>query len=151
VRIAAGLMVAVIVLNGCVSERAIIFPEQNQGPAQIARDQTECMAEAKESTSYADATGTGLGTTLTGSIVGAIAGALVGALAGFGGASASPHDPGTAGLILAGSVAAGAVIGWFVGTGFGVRASARQAQDQVGQAFQRCMEKRGYQVGRERH
>jgi hypothetical protein len=151
VRIAAGLLAVVIVLNGCAAERAIIFPEQNQSVEQIARDQTECTAEAQRSTSYTDATQKGLGTTLVGSIAGAIAGAVVGALVGlFVAPSGSPNDAGTAGLILAGSVAAGAVVGWFVGTGLGVRASARQTQDLVGQAFRQCMEKRGYKVGRER-
>jgi hypothetical protein len=34
--------------------------------------------------------------------------------------------------------------------GLGVKASAQQAQDLVDDAFRRCMEKRGYKVGRER-
>lgn len=84
-------------------------------------------------------------------MAGALAGAAVGALLGFVVATgASPQDPKDTGLIIAGGAGAGAVIGWFVGTGLGLKASARQAQDLVDDAVQRCMEKRGYKVGRER-
>lgn len=46
-RIAAGLLAAVILVNGC-AQRAFVFLELDQSPAQLARDQAECTAEAKE-------------------------------------------------------------------------------------------------------
>lgn len=149
-RVAAGLLATIILATGCVS-RAFVFPEHDQSPAQLAKDQAECMAEAKKNADTTEAVGRGLGTTLIGSIAGAIVGAGFGALIGFGVASAeSPSNPTDAGLIIGGGAGVGAVIGWFVGTAIGVKTSARQAQDLVDDAFQRCMKRRGYTVGRER-
>src|SRR5262249_32679605 len=110
-----------------------------------------CTAEAKENTGSAEAVKRGFGTTLGASVVGALVGAGAGALAGVGAAaSMSSEDPKETGLIIAGGAGGGAVLGWFVGTGLGVMASARHAQDLVDDAFQRCMQKRGYKIGRER-
>lgn len=131
-RIAAGLLATIILASGCAS-RAFVFLEQDQSPAQLAKDQA------------------GLRTTFIGSLAGAIVGAGLGALLGVWiAANASPSNPTVAGLIIGGGAGVGAVIGWFVGTGFGVMASARESQDLVDDAFQRCMKARGYTVGRER-
>jgi len=139
-----------VLASGCAS-RAFVFPEHDQSPAQLAKDQAECTAEAQKNADATEAVGKGLGTTFVASLAGAIVGAGFGALVGFGVASAeSPSNPTDAGLIIGGGAGVGAVIGWFVGTGFGVRASARQAQNLVDDAFQRCMKQRGYTVGRER-
>jgi hypothetical protein len=149
-RIIASLLAAVILMNGC-AQRAFVFTEPDRDPAQLARDEAECTAQAKETTGYAEAVGKGFRTTLASSVAGAVVGAIAGALVGVGGAAGvETGDPGTVGLIIGGSIGAGAVIGWFVGTGLGVKASARHAQDLVDDAFQRCMQKRGYKIGRER-
>ncbi len=149
-RIAAGLLAVVVLTNGC-AQRAFVFKEQDQDLAQFARDQAECTAEAKEATGYSDAVGKGFRTTLVSSVTGAAVGAITGGLAGLVGvANAPPDDAAKAGLIIGGSVGVGAVIGWFVGTGIGVAASARQAQDLVDAAFHRCMDQRGYKMGRDR-
>ena len=150
-KLVAILLTTVMLLNACARHQIIIFPEQDQSPARLAQDQAECMAAAEKSTDYSDVAGRGLSTTLGGSIVGAIAGAGLGALLGLWiAANAASDDPGKAGLIVGGGAVVGAVVGWFVGTGLGVKASARQAQDQIGDVFQRCMEKRGYKIGHER-
>jgi hypothetical protein len=149
-RIAASLLAAVIFTSGC-AQRAFIFKEQDQDPPQLARDEAECTAQAKETTGYTEAVGKGFRTTLGSSVAGAVLGAIAGGLVGVGAAAGGgTGDPGTVGLLIGGSIGAGAVIGWFVGTGFGVKASARRAQDLVDDAFQRCMEKRGYKIGRDR-
>lgn len=151
-RIAAGLLAVLTLVSGCAS-RAFVFLEQDQSPAQFARDQAECTAEATENTGYSQAVGPGVGRMLVGSVAGALVGAGVGGLMGIWfAANASKDDvtPAEAGLIIAGSAGVGAVFGWFVGTYVEVKASVRQAQDLVDDAFQRCMEKRGYKVGRER-
>lgn len=148
-RIAAGLLATVVLVSGC-ARRAFVFPEQDQSSPQLARGQAQCVAEAKENTDSAGVVGRGLGTTLAGSVVGAIVGAGVGALMGLWIAGASStSDPADAGRIIGGGAGVGAVIGWCVGTGLGLKASVRHAQDVVDDAFQRCMEKRGYKVGRE--
>jgi hypothetical protein len=150
-RIASSLLVVVVLVSGCAAQRAFVFQEQDQDRAQLARDEAECTAQAKETSGYTEAMGKGLGTTLNSSAAGAVVGALAGALVGVGGAAGLPTgDPGTVGLVIGGSIGAGAVIGWFVGTGLGVKASARRAQDLVDDAFQRCMERRGYKIGRDR-
>src|SRR5262245_20621030 len=151
VELVAILLTTVMLLNACARHQIIVFPEQDQSPAQLAQDQAECMAAAEKSTGYSDVARKGLSTTLGGSIVGAIGGAGLGTLLGLWiAANAASDDAGTAGLIVGGGAVVGAVAGWFVGTGLGVRASARHAQDQIGEAFQRCMEKRGYKTGHER-
>src|SRR5262249_57574745 len=112
----AGLLATIILANGCAS-RAFVFPEQDQSPAQLAKDQAECMAEAKKNADGTEAVGRGLGRTLIGSIAGALVGAGFGALIGFGAASAeSPSNAKDAGLIIGGGAGVGAVIGSFVCT-----------------------------------
>ncbi len=149
-RIAAGLLAAVVLVSGC-AQRAFVFKEPDQDRAQFARDQAECTAEAKETTSYSQALGEGFRTTLVSSVIGAVVGAITGGLVSLAAvANAPPDDQAKAGLIIGGSAGAGAVIGWFVGTGIGVVASARHAQDLVDVAFQRCMDERGYKTGRDR-
>jgi hypothetical protein len=148
-KVAAALLATIIVLNGC-AKNALVILDQNPS-ADLAKDQAECATEAKASAEQAGAVGRGVSTTLTASIAGAIGGAGLGALLGVWiAANASSQDPKETGLIIAAGAGAGAVIGWFVGTGFGIRASAREAQDLVDQAFERCMKQRGYKIGRDR-
>ena len=76
-RIAVGLLATLVLVSGC-AQRRFVFVEQDQSPAQLAKDQAECTAEAKENTGSSEAVKRGFGTTLGAPMAGALVGAGLG-------------------------------------------------------------------------
>ena len=145
-KIAANAVIFAIVFNGC-APRLTVIPERDQDAEQVARDQRAC--EEGTAGRYTMMTGKALGLGAAGAAVGAVSGAVLGLgvglyLEALGGGSTSFH-PWTE---VIGVAAIGAAIGALIGAFAGPRKAVQEEQEAVAREFARCMQERGYTVGR---
>jgi hypothetical protein len=146
-QIVAVSLLLVVVLNGCATPLTVV-PMHGQSVEQLARDQDECKVEVPEGSGRTiQAIGKGLRPRLYYAAVGAGVGAAVAAGATASGGTERPKD-----LALALGLGAGAgfVIGYIVGTVKAGETAVQAERDAAIQAFQRCMEPRGYSVWRDK-
>lgn len=146
-RMVAGLVVVALVVVGCVP-RLTIIPKADQSAEQLARDQRECEAEAQKASGYVKMAGKAFVGSLVGPLVGGAIGGAAGLVIGLSllASSATDRPLQFLAVIAAGGIAAGAVVGAFMGPKEGVK----QEQEAVTHAFEQCMRDRGYIVGRDR-
>lgn len=141
------LLLVLVLASGCAPVMPVV-PARGQPPEQVARDRTECEAQARQSTGSSP-TREGLRATLYwtlgGLAVGLGAGAAVLPFANEGGAK--PRiDPMTPVYLAAAGAAVGFVVGTLVGVATGAD-TAKGERRQYEEKFRACLGARGYSVG----